>query len=139
MGVIEKFARKVVTAQPLQSLAEVARLMEQDNVGAVVIAENRRPVGILTDRDLALELGSRGISPKTPVVKVMNSPVQTVGVNANIFEITQLLREARVRRLPVVDEDGCLVGIVAIDDLLRVLSTELGNLIEGIASEMAVR
>jgi len=139
MGVIEKFARKVVTAQPLQSLAEVARPMEQDNVGAVVIAENRRPVGILTDRDLALELGSRGISPKTPVVKVMNSPVQTVGVNANIFEITQLLREARVRRLPVVDEDGCLVGIVAIDDLLRVLSTELGNLIEGIASEMAVR
>jgi Mg/Co/Ni transporter MgtE len=46
---------------------------------------------------------------------------------------------ARVRRLPVVDEDGCLVGIVAVDDLLRVLSTELGNLIEGIASEMAVR
>jgi CBS domain-containing protein len=93
MGVIEKFARKVVTAQPMQSLAEVARLMEQDNVGAVVIAENRRPVGILTDRDLALELGSRSTSPKTPAVKVMNSPVQTVGVNANVFEITQLLRE----------------------------------------------
>jgi len=50
-----------------------------------------------------------------------------------------LLREARVRRLPVVDEDGGLVGIVAVDDLLRVLSTELGNLIAGIASEMAVR
>lgn len=135
MQVIEKFARKVVTATPTQSLAEVAQLMEQNQVGAVVIAENRRPVGIVTDRDLALELGAHGVVPKTAVVRVMNSPVQTVELRANVFEITQQLRESRVRRLPIVDEDGVLVGIVTVDDLLGLLSTELGNLIEGMATE----
>jgi len=137
--IIESFVRKVVAAQPLDSLAEVARLMEQHNVGAVVIAENHRPVGILTDRDLALELGARGKSPETEAVKVMSTPAITVALDESIFSITQTLRESRVRRLPIVDEDGILVGIVTADDLLRVLGSELANLADIIGPEVAVR
>jgi CBS domain-containing protein len=136
--IIETFVKKVVTAEPEDSLGSIARLMEQQNVGAVVIVENHRPVGILTDRDLALELGARGASPKTFAVRAMTSPVETIGHKENVFTATQLMKTSHVRRLPVVDDDGCLVGIVTLDDLLRVLGRELGNLIEGIKPEMEV-
>jgi signal-transduction protein with cAMP-binding, CBS, and nucleotidyltransferase domain len=136
---IETFVKKVVTVLPCESLSSVARAMDQHNVGAVVIAENRKPVGIITDRDLALQLGAHGVSPQTPVVKVMTSPVQTVARDDGVFDTTQAMMELRVRRLPVVDDDGELVGLVTLDDLLRVLSGELSSLVQGVKSEMAVK
>jgi CBS domain-containing protein len=135
MLVIEKFARPVVTAGPMEPLSAVAHLMEHHQVGAVVIAENRRPVGIITDRDLALELGAHGLAASTPAARVMNSPVQIVDLRYGVFQITQQLQESRVRRLPIVDADGCLAGIVTVDDVLRLLSKELSNLIEAMATE----
>jgi len=138
MVTIETFVRTVVTAQPQHSLGEIARLMDQHNVGAVVITEGRRPVGILTDRDLALELGARGTSLNTPAVRVMSTPVTTIDRKEGIFDITQAIRETRVRRLPVVDEDGVLVGIVTVDDLLKVIGRETANLLEGLAPELMV-
>jgi CBS domain-containing protein len=139
MAIVETFMRKVVTATPTETLAAVARLMELHGVGAVVIAENQRPVGIVTDRDLALEFGARGTPPDTPVVKVMSTPVETVGLADGVFAITQALREYKVRRLPVVDEDGRLAGIVTLDDLLRLLASEFSNLLQSIEPEMKVK
>jgi CBS domain-containing protein len=138
MPMIEKFLRSVVTARPQQTLAAVARLMEQHHVGAVVIVEGQRPVGILTDRDLALALGARGSSPEMAAARVMSTPVTTVERGEDIFDLTQAVRDTKVRRLPVVDEDGTLVGIVTIDDLLRVIGHETANLLEGLAPEMSV-
>jgi CBS domain-containing protein len=139
MPTIESFVRPVVTAAPQNALGAVARLMEQHNVGAIVIVEGRRPVGILTDRDLALALGARGMSVETPAVRLMSTPVTTVENREGVFDITQAVRDTRVRRLPVVDADGCLVGIVALDDLLRVLGREMANLLDGLMDEMAVQ
>lgn len=75
---VESFMKKVLAVGPTESVAAVARLMEQHNVGAVIITENHRPVGIVTDRDLALELGARGASLQTPIAKVMTSPVEII-------------------------------------------------------------
>lgn len=136
---VEKFVKPVVTARPQDTLAAVGRLMEQHNVGAIVLAEDRRPVGIITDRDLALHVAARGVSLQTPVARVMTAPVQTVGRDDGVFCTTHSMREAGVRRLPVVDDDGRLVGIVTLDDLLRILGGELSNLIDGIRSEMEVK
>jgi CBS domain-containing protein len=136
---VENFAKPVLTAAPDDSLASVASTLEQHNVGAVVILEHRRPVGILTDRDLALALALHGATPRTPVVRVMTTPVETVAAGAGVFQATQAMREYHVRRLAVVDDEGELVGIVTLDDLLRLLSRELSNLAEGIAPEMQVR
>jgi CBS domain-containing protein len=138
MATIEKFVRSVVTARPQQNLAAVARLMEQHNVGAVVIVEGQRPVGILTDRDLALALGARGMAPDTPAARVMSTPVTTATYREGIFDLTQAIRETQVRRLPVVDDDGYLVGIVTVDDLLRVIGRETANVMEGLVAEMSV-
>lgn len=135
MYVIEKFARPVITAGPKEPLAEVARLMEQHQVGAVVIAENHRPVGIITDRDLALELGAHGEPVTTPAAKIMNSPVQTADLRDSIIQLTRQLQESRVRRLPIVDADGRLAGIVTVDDLLGLLNQELSHLIGAMGTE----
>jgi CBS domain-containing protein len=129
----------VVTVSSSDTLASVASSMEEHNVGAVVIAENHKPVGIVTDRDLALLLGARGTSPRIPVAEVMSSPIKSACRDEGVFDVSQSMMEAGVRRLPVVDEDGRMVGIVSLDDLLRVLSRELANLSESIRSEMEVK
>ena len=71
--------------------------------------------------------------------RVMTTPIEKISTDGTVFEATQFLRERKVRRLAVVDEDGCLAGIVTCDDLLRLLSRELANLVEGIEAEMLVK
>ena len=136
---IEKFVKQVVTVRPTDSLGSVARLMEQHNVGAVVVCEGHNPTGIVTDRDLALQVAGHGMPIEAAVARVMSAPVKTVGRDDGVLDTTRTMREAGIRRLPVVDDDGELVGIVTLDDLLRVLSRELSNLSEGIKSEMDVK
>lgn len=136
---IETFVKKVVTGAPTESLASVARAMEEHNVGAVVLVENHKPVGIITDRDLALRVVAHGLPPQTPVKNVMSTPVHTAYRDDGVFDTTQLMMDAGVRRLPVVDDTEELVGMVTLDDLLRVLSRELSNLIAGIKQEMEIR
>jgi len=133
------FSRKVVTAFPKESLASVARRMQERNVGTVLIEENQKPVGMVTDRDLALALGAQGISPQASVDKVMTSNLRTIGKDAGVLTATRCMRDYEVRRLPIVDENGSVVGIVSFDDLLRLLGRELYNLVEGIKHETETR
>jgi len=136
---VESFAKPVRTAAPNDSLESVARTMAQHNVGAVVVVENRAPVGIVTDRDLALALASGEAALHTPVVRVMTSPVETIVQGDGVFQATQIMSERSIRRLAVVDDEGELVGIVTLDDLLRLLSREMANLAGAIEPEMQVR
>ena len=133
------FTKEVVTASPRDSLANVAKLMEQHNVGTVVIAEQQRPVGIVTDRDLALAVCRQGILPEEHVQKVMTCPVSTMRQNEGIYKATQHMMEKAVRRLPVVDDVGRLVGLVSLDDLLLLLSRELNNMAQGIRAETTAK
>jgi CBS domain-containing protein len=133
------FATKLVTAGPTETLSSVALRMREHNVGAVVIVEGQKPVGIATDRDLALALGAQGVAPQESVARVMTTPVRTIPDGAGIFAATQCMRDGGVRRLPVVDEEGHLAGIVSLDDLMRLLGRELYNLAEGIRHEVEVK
>jgi CBS domain-containing protein len=139
MKLNDVFTRVVVTAAPGASLSSVARLMHDHNIGAVVVVEDKRPVGIITDRDLALALGAREISTDAPVEKVMAKHVLAIPEDTGIYTATRFMRERRVRRLPIVDSEDRVVGMVSLDDLLRVLAGELCNLAEGIKEEMEVR
>jgi CBS domain-containing protein len=130
--------RRVVTASPKDSLAKVGGLIEQENVGAVVVTEADRPVGIVTDRDLALAVCVHGTSPQEHVQSVMTCPVSTISKDEGVYNATQQLMEQAVRRLPVVDQSGGLVGLVSLDDLLLLLSRELQNMAEGIKVEAAI-
>lgn len=139
MKLNEVFTRRVVTAGPEETLAKVALEMQEHNVGTVVVVENQRPVGIVTDRDLALALGAQGVNPQIQVQKVMTRHVLAIPEDTGIYAATKFMREREVRRLPIVDREDRVVGIVTLDDLLRFLGRELYNLAEGIKDEMKVK
>ena len=139
MKLNDLFTRDVITAGPDEALAGIARRMQEHNVGTVVVVEDGRPVGIITDRDLALALGARGLSPQAPAREVMTRHVLAVPEDTGVFTATRFIQDRKVRRLPVVDREDRLVGLVSLDDLLRWLARELSNLAEGIGSEAQVK
>jgi CBS domain-containing protein len=139
MKLSDLFSKNVVTAGPGETLESVAKQMQEHNVGTVVIVEDRRPVGIVTDRDLALALGALGVSSQVQVQKVMAHHVLAIPDDMGIYTATKFMRDCEVRRLPIVDKEDRLVGIVTLDDLLRFLGRELYNLGEGIKHEMEVK
>ncbi len=133
------FTKKVITAGPEATLASIARLMREHNVGDVVVVEDERPIGIITDRDLAMALGADDLCPETPVHKVMSRRVLAIQDDSSIFTATKFVREGMVRRLPIVNDEDRVVGMVSMDDLLWFLGRELFNLAEGIKREMDVK
>jgi len=106
----------VVTAETSDSLGRVGELMRDRNVGSVVILEHDRPVGVITDRDLALAVAADGVSVEEEAGKYASRPLVTGMVEMVIEEAVALMVQHRIRRLPVTDGDG-LAGIVTIDDL----------------------
>jgi signal-transduction protein with cAMP-binding, CBS, and nucleotidyltransferase domain len=138
MSISELLARKPVTARLNDSLAMVAKTMKNQNVGAVVIAQDDRPIGLVTDRDLALAVCCGECAASDPVRNVMTCPVETIRDDDGLYRATQRMMELRVRRLPVVNKHGSLVGLISLDDLLQLISHELQNMAEGVRAETAV-
>jgi CBS domain-containing protein len=127
--------REVDLAQATEPVRVAARRMESRNVGSlVVIDEGERPMGILTDRDLVLRVVAEGLdADATLVAQVMTSQPRTVSEDTPIEDALGLMRSASVRRLPVVDRKGRLVGVVSLDDILSLLAEEfeeVGKLLE---------
>ena len=97
---------------------EIARHMDSRDVGSVIVVHERRPVGIVTDRDLVLRVVLKGLDPaRTRAEQVMTRPVATISHAASIAEAAARMRESHVRRLPVVDDAGELVAVLTLDDL----------------------
>jgi CBS domain-containing protein len=134
---ISIFGKDVVTVGPSDTIGRAAERMEEQNVGAVVVAEQGRPVGIVTDRDIAIALGAHGGTPGESVQQIMTCPVTTMHQYEGIFDATQHMMRNSVRRMPVVNDDGRLVGLVTLDDLLVLLSRELDSLSRGVQGEVA--
>jgi CBS domain-containing protein len=123
---LERFTRKqVIVAAPHTPVSDVAALMLAHHVGGVVIAEERQPLGMITDRDLALRVVGAGLSGDVPVSRVMSRNLVVARVDAELDEAFLTMRRAGVRRLPIVTDDGLLIGLVALDDLLVLLAGEL--------------
>ncbi|MBI5938420.1 MAG: CBS domain-containing protein [Betaproteobacteria bacterium] len=125
--------REVVIAERNMDVPEAARLMRQHHVGTLVIVDEaeggRRPVGIVTDRDIAIEVVAAGVKPDGLTVgDIMAGELATVRESEGIFETIRYMRGRGVRRVPVVDNGGWLVGIVTLDDLLELLAEELGEM-----------
>ena len=119
--------RSVLTARPTDPLADVTRKMKKENVGAVVVTEDERVVGIVTDRDLALALGLGEATIATPVSEIMTREVKTIWEDQGVFNATQYFQGHQLRRLPVVDRHDKLVGMITLDDLFGLLTRELYN------------
>jgi CBS domain-containing protein len=140
MPIGEVAVRQVVIAPRGTSILDASRLMREYHVGDIVItgeANGKRcPVGIVTDRDIVLEVLAQGIDPsKLSVDDIMSEDVITVEESEGIFQTIQLMRAKGARRVPVVDKQGTLVGIVSADDFLDLLAQELNELAKLISRE----
>ena len=128
----EQFKKDVAIVAPEDSIRQAAHVMNERAIGAVVVVNKKgKPVGVVTDRDIAMAVAVDEKDPSTQVKEIMPNEVITIGENEGVFNATQYIMGYQVRRLPIVDSDGKLVGIVTMDDLLNLLVRELGNLAEG--------
>ncbi|MEO2083262.1 MAG: CBS domain-containing protein [Desulfurobacteriaceae bacterium] len=132
MPVKDLIKRKVVTVEPDDPVSLAAKRMQDKLVGSLVVLDGDKPAGIITDRDIAIRVVGAGKSPDTPVREVMTKDPITIREDASFFELTKAFREAAVRRLIVVDKDGRLVGLISVDDVFELLTTEFANLIAAI-------
>jgi CBS domain-containing protein len=133
MAIGEICSREVVFARRDESVAVGATLMRQHHVGCLVIVDEtggkRRPVGIVTDRDIVLAVVAPRVDPETILLgDIMGSELVAVREDAGVAESVDLMRLKGVRRLPVVDVGGALVGLLAADDLILLLAEEMSGL-----------
>jgi CBS domain-containing protein len=135
MAIGEYCCREIVAASPTDSVATAARLMRDYHVGDLVLVEGTDeedfvPVGIITDRDIVLDLiaNDEGDLSRMAVGDFQRRELITVQEQEDVFAVIAKMRRAGVRRLPVVDERGILVGIIAADDLVGVLAEGLQDL-----------
>jgi len=108
--------RTVESSAPVQ---EAAKIMRDEDVGAIPIVENGSLVGIVTDRDIALNVVAEGKEISTPVSQIAAGDLVTVDPDQSLDEALRLMAQHKVRRLPVVEEDGRPVGIIAQADIAR--------------------
>jgi CBS domain-containing protein len=123
MLVRDVMTESVVVADPHSTVREIAQLMRDRGVGSVVLADNGRPVGFITDRDLALCIVAEGRDGAERVSDHASTPVITADPEMEVDEGAHLMIRQGVRRLVVV-EAGFLVGVVTLDDLASRLSDE---------------
>ena len=116
MRISEVMTESVVTADCSATLREVGELMRDRNVGSVVICETGYPAGLITDRDLALDVAADAVSVDEEVRDFATRPLVTCESEMDIEEAAALMVQHRIRRLPLMDGDS-LAGIVTLDDL----------------------
>ena len=140
MAVGEICNREVVIAKKALSVVDAAQLMRQHHIGDLVVVEERNgrrhPVGIVTDRDIVVEVVAAGVNPDAlKVGDIMGPEVATVRESEGLCEALRYMRDKGVRRMPVVDRDGGLVGILTLDDLLSLLAEEMTELAKLVSHE----
>jgi len=126
--------RKVVVAARDTTVAAAAQLMRRHHVGTIVVCDQangsrRMPVGIVTDRDIVIEVVAPELRPDTITLDdIMVRQLRTVRETEGVLQALEIMRHKGLRRLPIVKEDGHLIGIVSTEDLLGVLAGELSDL-----------
>ena len=125
------------------TVVAAAQLMRHGHIGSLVVVEQtnggrRIPVGIVTDRDIVVEVIATGLDPAVITVGDIMEPELVVGRESDsVLETLEIMRFKGVRRLPTVDREGQLVGIVTVDDLLEILAEQLNELATIVAREQS--
>ena len=132
--------REVVTATRETTRQQAAQLMRENHVGDLLVVEQRNgvrmPVGIVTDRDIVVAVVAADLDPAVlSVGDIMGPDLETVQEDEGIFETLNQMRDAGVRRIPVVSEENALVGIVSTDDIVQLLADEMTEVAKLISRE----
>lgn len=116
-------------------VSEVARMMEKDDVGAIPIGRDDKLIGMLTDRDIAVRVVGKGVDPaKTSAEEVMTKGIVWCRTTETVEDAIHLMDQKKIRRLPVIDENKRLVGMLSLGDIAHAVSRELsGELLHAVA------
>jgi CBS domain-containing protein len=127
---LESFCRKpVVKILPEKNVAEACQVMEQNNIGCLVVENNGKLCGIITDRDIALKVAGRLRDPqKTTVEEIMTADPIRISVDKDLRHLTSLMHAFHVRRLPIVNGHDIIVGIVTLDDIIALIANEMSEI-----------
>ncbi|CAG4884425.1 conserved protein of unknown function [Georgfuchsia toluolica] len=133
MAIGEICSRVVTFVKTNDSIVTSTELMRKQHIGSLVVIDGRDgkniPVGMFTDRDVAVGVVAIGLDPAlTTVGDVMSPELVCVREDAGVAEVMALMRQKGMRRLPVVNAAGELVGLIAADDLIRLLGEEMSDL-----------
>lgn len=131
----ELVAKEPVAVQGGMTLREAAALMESANVGALLVMDGVRLVGIATDRDIVVRAVAGAYPPDARIDSVMSTDVVSVDADADVHQAYRILGTHAVRRLPVLDGDR-VVGMITVDDLLVGLATDLERLVHPVIGEL---
>ncbi len=135
MKVSDVMSTDIETVRPDQPAREAARFMLKADAGSIPVIEGDRLVGMITDRDIAVRGVALGYGPDTPVSELMSSGVVSANADERIEDAARKMGEAQVRRLPVIDDNERLVGIVSLGDLARETDDEsAGQALEGVSA-----
>ncbi|WP_338599326.1 CBS domain-containing protein [Sulfolobus tengchongensis] len=116
----EYMKTKVITVEKRVTLKEVARIMTENKVGSVIVVENDKPVGIITEHDIVRAIG-KGKELETKAEEIMTVSLITIREDSPISGALSLMRTYNIRHLPVTDNDGKLKGIISIRDIARAI------------------
>ena len=119
MKVSEVMTRDVQTIRPEQRVQEAASFMLSADAGSIPVTDGDRLIGMITDRDIAVRGVAKGHGPDTPVRELMTNDCVCARIDDDVEEVASKMSEAQVRRLPVIDEQERLCGIVSLGDLAR--------------------
>lgn len=135
--------REVIITTPDTTVAAAAKLLRQHHVGSIVVVESseaqpRIPIGVITDRDIVVEVTAMDLDPDAITVgDIMGRELATASESDDLLDTMEAMRYKGVRRLPIVGERGQLIGIVTLDDLLEILAEQLRALVKTIAHEQS--
>lgn len=135
---VKNLSVDVITASRDTSAKELAQTMLDEELGDLVIAEDHEPVGIVTDRDIALAVARHDDLSELTAEEVMTSDPMTIHEDATAVDLPATMAEGQIRRIPVVDDDGTLVGIATLDDVVATTGEMLADaatVIEGQSRE----
>lgn len=119
MKVSDIMSREVRVAGPDANLRDVAKAMAEIDAGSLPVSDGDKLLGMITDRDIVVRAVAKGLSPDTAVVEVMTRDVEFCFSDDNIVDVCSQMADRKIRRLPVLDRDHRLVGIVSLGDLAR--------------------
>lgn len=133
MRVNEVMTRDVETIRPDQTAQQAASFMLKAEAGSIPVTEGDRLVGMITDRDIAVRGVAEGHGPDTPVRELMSTGVICARIDDDCEDVANKMSEAQVRRLPVIDDQDRLCGIVSLGDLARETDESAHEALEGVS------
>lgn len=134
----EVMSKNILTLDKSASLQEAAEHMKKLNVGCVIVTENSKPIGIITERDFVTKIAAEGRPLFTEIKEVMSSPLITIDPEETIWEASELMKEKLIHKLPVSKKDE-IVGIITTSDIVKISSVGSDSEMRRICDQILLR